>query len=70
MGKKIIFITPIIFIIILSVISSSCQSNGKVTDKGEYRITNINIYKGTPVWELALAVRDQKTETIEKIAKG
>lgn len=68
MGKKII-ITPIIIVIIFSAILSSCQFIGKVTDKGEYRITNINIYKDTPVWELALAVKNQKIKTIEKIVK-
>lgn len=61
----------IIFTVItFSVILSSCQFNDKDTGQGEYMITNINIYKDTPVWELALAVRDQKTKTIEKIAKN
>ncbi|WP_199884113.1 ankyrin repeat domain-containing protein [Anaerosinus massiliensis] len=32
-------------------------------------MTNINIFKDTPVWELAVAVKEQKTVTIEKLAK-
>lgn len=47
---------------------SSCQFN-ILTEEGEYRITNVKIFKDTPVWELALAVKGQKTRTIEKIAK-
>ncbi|MBW6410697.1 ankyrin repeat domain-containing protein [Clostridium weizhouense] len=39
------------------------------TNNGEYKIININIYRNTPAWKLALAVRDEKTETIEKIIK-
>lgn len=70
MGKKTTVITLIIIVITFSVILSSCQFNGKAAEKGEYKVTNINIYKDTPVWELALAVKDQKTETIEKIAKS
>lgn len=69
MGKKIKVVILIIIVTTFTVILSSCQFNGKGTEKGEYKITNINIYK-TPVWELALAVRDQKTETIEKLAKN
>ena len=32
-------------------------------------MTNINIFKDTPVWELAVAVKEQKTAAIEKLAK-
>lgn len=56
--------------ITFSVILSSCQFNDKETEKMEYKITNINIFKDTPVWELVLAVRDQEVDTIEKIAKN
>ncbi len=66
MDKKIILIT---LIISFSLIFSSCHFNGITTEKGEYRINNIKIYKDTPVWELALAVKNQKTDVIEKIAK-
>jgi hypothetical protein len=41
----------------------------KITNKEEYMINNIKIYEDVPAWELALAVRDEKTETIEKIVK-
>jgi hypothetical protein len=68
MSRNIIF-TIFITIITFSSILSSCQFNDKETDKEEYRITNINIYKNTIAWELALAVKNQKTKTIEKIAK-
>lgn len=40
-----------------------------VTKQEGYVITDINIYKDTPVWELALAVKKQKVKTIEQIAK-
>lgn len=67
MNKKINFI--IFVIIIFPIILSACQFNGGITDNGEYKITNINIYRDTPVWELALAVKKQRIKTIEKIAK-
>lgn len=47
---------------------SSCQFN-ILKEEEEYRITNVKIFKGTPVWELALAVKGEKTRTIEKLAK-
>ena len=68
MGKKITIIVLIIAVIIFSVIYSY-HLISKVTDSGEYRITNVNIYKDTPAWNLALAVKEQKTKTIEKIVK-
>lgn len=68
MSKKINFIT-LITIMSISVILSSCQFIGKVEEGGEYTITNINIYKGTPVWELAMAVKNQNTKAIERITK-
>lgn len=38
--------------------------------KGDgYMINDITIFKGTPVWELALAVRDQKLYDIEKVIR-
>ncbi len=68
MSRKTIFI--VFIIITFSVILLSCRLQGKEMDKGEYEITSINIYKDTPVWELALAVKDQKVKDIEKIAKN
>lgn len=67
MYRKIIYT---IILITLSILLSSCQIDDISAEKGEYKITNINIFKDTPVWELAVAVRDQKTETIEKIVKN
>lgn len=70
MNKKTFFIGQIIIILIISsVILSACQFSDSIAGKGEYKITNINIYKNTPVWELALAVEGEKIKTIEKIAK-
>lgn len=46
------------------------QMNIKAASKGEYKITNIRIYRNTPVWELALAVKRQDTGSIERIAKN
>lgn len=65
MSKKVIFL-----ISIFAVIICFYQFYGKAANKGGYKIIDINIYKDTPVWELAIAVRDQKTETIKKIAKN
>ncbi|GAB6086711.1 ankyrin repeat domain-containing protein [Alkaliphilus crotonatoxidans] len=62
-------VSVILVIIVFSVLLYSCQLDDTEVEKEDYEITNINIYKNTPVWELALAVRDQKTKTIEKIAK-
>lgn len=38
-------------------------------DNSEYLMKNMNIYRDTPAWELALAVEDERTSTIERIAK-
>ena len=35
----------------------------------EYRITNVRIYRNTPVWELARAVDRQDTNRISQIAE-
>ena len=69
MTKKMVFITLSIIVITFSVILSSRQLGGQRTPKVGYKITNINIYKNTPAWELALAVKDQDVKTIEKIGK-
>jgi len=69
MRKKLIISTSILFFLIAFLLLTSCQTHGKFGN-GEYKINNINIYKGTPAWQLALAVRDEKTETIEKIIKS
>lgn len=71
MNKNFKFIRTIAIIIILSIIFSSCQliRDTNATENGEYRVTNINIYRDTPAWELALAVKGQNTKKIERIAK-
>ncbi|MDP8219098.1 MAG: hypothetical protein P9M03_10270 [Candidatus Theseobacter exili] len=69
MSKKIFFVLLNILVIAFTVILCSRQLIGKEIEKAGYKITNINIYKDTPVWELALAVKDQDTKVIEKIAK-
>ncbi len=68
MDRKAVFITLII-IISISIILSSCKFDYKATEEGGYMITDINIYKNTPVWELAMAVKNQNTKVIERIAK-
>lgn len=63
----------IVTIMLVMLIFSSCNIREsevtKVEDKTEYHRTNINIFKDSSAWELALAVKNQKTKTIEKIAK-
>lgn len=43
--------------------------NNQENADGGYAITNINIFKDTPAWELAMAVNKQDTDTIAKIAE-
>lgn len=64
MNKKII-----VSILIATVITCFYFVISKAIDKREHKITNINIYKDTPAWELALNVKKQKTKNIEKIVK-
>lgn len=67
MAKRIIIISIVALIIL--VIAYSYYWISKAIDEGEYKITNVKIYKDTPAWELALAVRSQKTNIIESIVK-
>lgn len=53
----------------LVVILFIIQFNNTVLSKSEYKITDIRIYKDTPVWKLALAVKRQDAGSIEKIIK-
>jgi hypothetical protein len=62
MTKKII-----IAVTIFAVIICFCHLNGKAANKGDYEITNINIFKDTPAWNLALAVNDQRLSRITQI---
>jgi ankyrin repeat protein len=65
MDKRIIGILSIVVVVI-----GFYQLNSKAVNKVNYEIADINIYKGTPVWKLALAVKAQKVKTIEKIVKN
>ncbi|NLY75355.1 MAG: ankyrin repeat domain-containing protein [Firmicutes bacterium] len=56
-------------LLVLVALICSYQVNIKAASKGEYRITDIRIYKDTPTWKLALAVKRQDTKSIEKIAE-
>lgn len=70
MSKKNFFIVSILIIIACSL--GSCylfsERSNKSDEEGN-KMYNVGIYKDTPAWELALAVRDEKTKTIEKIVK-
>jgi len=68
MIRKVILIASIITVIGFSLIIS-CFFISKVIQNEEYKITSINIYKGTPAWDLALAVKNQNISKIEKIVK-
>lgn len=48
-------------VVFLFSLLSACSS-------GDYRIVNVNIYKGTPAWELAKAVKSQDVQKIAEIA--
>ena len=62
-------IRTILIINVIAVLLISCQTNGMEKTNKDYAITNIDIFKDTPVWELAKAVNRQRTNKIEKIAK-
>lgn len=64
MGKKII-IAILAFVVMLSF----NQLSNIAFSKGEYRITDIRIYKNTPAWNLALAVKRQDTGSIQRIVE-
>lgn len=62
------------YVLFLSLMSSilfltACTQNEQVEGDKNYSFTNINIFKETPAWELAKAVKDQRTSVIKKIAK-
>jgi ankyrin repeat protein len=73
MRKRIITIVSILVIIICAGFVINKRYNAaldKAAENGKFEISNINIYRGTPAWELALAVKDENTNKIEKIAKN
>lgn len=64
---KNIRLSIVVVISVLLIVLSSCKTNQKETYMGEYKITDINIFRDTPVWELALAVKKQEIQIIKKI---
>ncbi|NMM64107.1 ankyrin repeat domain-containing protein [Clostridium sp. P21] len=70
MGKKNFFIVSILIIIACSLGSYYLfRERSNKSDEEGNKMYNVGIYKDTSAWELALAVRDEKTKTIEKIVK-
>jgi hypothetical protein len=59
-----------VIVISLKLISAQFQGSWDKKSEGGYKITSLNIYKNTPVSELALAVKAQNTSKIERIAKN
>ena len=68
MEKIVKYLVPIC-IIVISFLAYSCYQVNKVNEVREYEIVNVKIYKDTPAWELALAVKNQKTSKIEELVK-
>jgi len=61
----------LIFFLLLVLVSIFIyQLNIKAAGKGEYKITDIRIYKDTPAWELALAVKKQNIRKIERLVRN
>lgn len=60
----------IVLLVVCAILTCLCQLNSRAIAEGGYMITDIRIYKNTPAWELALAVKNQNTSKIEKIAKN
>lgn len=69
MSKMVTGIFVVLSLLIVLLIRYSCFANVSDKDNQEYQITDIRIFKSTPVWELASAVKDQKVKTIAKILK-
>ncbi len=63
------FKSIVLVMLILSLLSG-CSNDGDKTKSGQYQIYSVNIYKNTPAWDLALAVRKQNTKKIAEIAKS
>ncbi len=59
----------ILLFVLVSITLSSCSRDYARTETGEYRIDSVRIYRETPVWELAKAVRSQNVREIIKFAK-
>ena len=48
---------------------ASCSQGGAATTPGDYKITDVRIYEGTPAWKLAQAVNKQDARKIASIAE-
>lgn len=81
MVKRVILVIISIFVVLIC--SGYLASGGGIytknrvrdyvsskADNSKYLLTNINIYRNTPAWDLALAVEDERTSAIEKITKN
>ncbi len=55
-----------ILVVVIGIVLSITLSSCRAYEKGDLRITDIEIFKDTPAWELALAVKRQSTKSIEK----
>ncbi|WP_243186990.1 hypothetical protein [Clostridium muellerianum] len=69
MRRRIIIIVSILVVIICAGVAINKGYNSmldKAAENGKFQINNINIYKDTPAWELAIAVKSEKTSTIKK----
>jgi len=74
------FKSIVLIICIISLLSGCSRGSDKTetgysldddkTDTGQYEIYSVKIYKNTPAWELARAVKEQKTQKIAEIAKS
>lgn len=67
MNKKKLLVLPIL--ILIMCIGVYFVNNKTNETRGDYMITDINIYKDTEAWELALAVKGEEVKEIEKILR-
>jgi len=58
----------VIVIMLLQALLTACAAIGRIGER-EYRIIDIEIYKNTPAWELAKAVKKQDVKKIAQIAE-
>lgn len=65
-----IFLRGIALILVpIFTLLTSCYRDYAKTSTGEYLIVSVRIYKDTPAWELAKAVKAENVKKIAKIAK-
>lgn len=71
--KKFIVLLIIIFLLFVFVIIFKSAWGGQLRDgtedTPEWKIRNLKIWKDTPVWDLALAVKNQNTKKIGELSK-